>query len=600
LRSIFNPARLCLPLAILLISSTHVSALDCDGGWRLKFTLDAEDASKEVNELLRSVSNLQAKNEQCFRSLTLLDNQIEQDRDLFMRALRSEGYYAALIDETSSPSGSVLAITMRVFAGQPYLFSKPTVNWQDGMDSELAEKTLQRLSKIMKAQTRARSTVVLAAEDFLTSEIAEAGYPFAESGSRQVIVDHALETVAVTYIIDPGPRTRYGDLELEGTEHIQQSVLERLQPFDKGDLVKRSELGIYQKRLQDTALFKTVQVSVEPPSGDVANSKVLIKAEEAPARRFDVGGGFSTGQGLEAEFGWRHRNFLGRGQIASAQLNLGERVQTLEGGWRSPHFKRYDQALLITGKVGHEDFDAYNALLAEGYVGLERPLSKRLKASLGVRGEMTEITLDTGGKDTFLLAGLPFGVVYDSSDSLFDPTKGTRLALRLEPLISVIDGRDKFLINEIKASHYWKFGDERPVVLAVRGRLGSILGQGSERMPASERFYAGGGGSVRGFGYQQLGPLSETGAPIGGKSVVETAVELRARISESISLVGFVDAGTVSRNKIPTLTDYRFGTGVGFRYHTPIAPIRFDVATPLGRREGESPIAIYLGIGQSF
>lgn len=600
LRSIFNPSQLCLLLIIVLSGAVPARSADCDGGWRLNFNLTIDGGSKEITDLLRSVSSLQAKNGNCFRSLSRLDSQIEQDREVFDRALRSEGYYGALIDETSSRTGNALSITMRVFVGQPFLFKEPTVEWRGDIDSQLVDKTLENLTSILAAQANARSTMIVAAEDFLTSEIAQVGYPFADSVSREVIVDHATKQVAVTYVIDPGPLTRYGDLEAEGTDHVQTAFLERLRPYEKGALVKRTDLGTYQKRLQDTGLFRSVQVSLDQTVDEAGVSSVLIKAEEAPARRFDVGAGFSTGQGLETEFGWRHRNFLGRGQTLSAQLNLGEGAQTVQGGWRSPHFKRYDQSLLITGRIGHEDFDAYSALLAEGYVGIERPLTKRLKASLGIRGEMTEITLDTGQEDTFLLAGLPFGLVYDSSDQLFDPTKGGRFALRLEPLVSMIDDRDRFLINEIKVSHYWSFGGERPHVLAVRGRLGSIWGPDRDRLPSSERFYAGGGGSVRGFGYQQLGPLSATGAPIGGRSVVETAVEFRARVSESISLVGFIDGGSVSGNKIPTLNGYRFGAGVGFRYHTAIAPIRFDIATPLGRRDGESSIAIYLGIGQSF
>lgn len=154
-------------------------------------------------------------------------------------------------------------------------------------------------------------------------------------------------------------------------------------------------------------------------------------------------------------------------------------------------------------------------------------------------------------------------------------------------------------------------------MLAGRVRLGTI--QGIERfdLAPSRRFYAGGGGSVRGFGFQELGPKVEIAnpdfdpadpededsptifRPIGGLSMNELAAEVRYRFG-NFGVVGFVDAGQVYEGTTPDFSSLRYGAGIGARYYTNFGPLRFDVAIPLERQPGESNIAVYVSIGQAF
>ncbi|MFM6854056.1 MAG: BamA/TamA family outer membrane protein, partial [Sphingopyxis sp.] len=115
----------------------------------------------------------------------------------------------------------------------------------------------------------------------------------------------------------------------------------------------------------------------------------------------------------------------------------------------------------------------------------------------------------------------------------------------------------------------------------------------------SRRYYAGGGGSVRGFGYQAIGPLDAQGDPTGGKSLLELAAEARIRFG-TFSIVPFVDAGNVSDGSMPGLDDLRVGAGVGVRYHSNFGPIRVDVGTPINRRAGDSLVGVYVSLGQAF
>ena len=149
------------------------------------------------------------------------------------------------------------------------------------------------------------------------------------------------------------------------------------------------------------------------------------------------------------------------------------------------------------------------------------------------------------------------------------------------------------------------------LVIAGRARFGSIAGVDRDDLAPSRRYYGGGGGSVRGYGYQRLGPFEPLNPldedrdeaselrPIGGRSVTEFALEARYRFGD-YGIVPFIDAGNSYESILPRVSDLRFGAGIGGRFYTNFGPLRVDVATPLNPREGDGKIALYISIGQAF
>jgi translocation and assembly module TamA len=187
---------------------------------------------------------------------------------------------------------------------------------------------------------------------------------------------------------------------------------------------------------------------------------------------------------------------------------------------------------------------------------------------------------------------------YDGSDDLLDPNRGFRLSLRFSPELSLHAGAFGYGRAQVDASFYQPVTER--VTLAGRTRLGTILGAGRDFIAPSRRFYAGGGGSVRGYGYQVLGPRDPVfNDPIGGRSLAEFAVEARVRFG-NWGIVPFLDAGNVYASPLPRITDLRLGAGLGVRYHTRFGPIRVDVGTPLTPRKGDSRVAVYVSLGQAF
>ena len=226
-----------------------------------------------------------------------------------------------------------------------------------------------------------------------------------------------------------------------------------------------------------------------------------------------------------------------------------------------------------------------------------------------------DFTLNERVDRTYFIGALTGLAAFDTTDSLLNPTSGFRLSALVQPEGSLQGGFSPYARGVLNGSAYYPVGNS--IVLASRFKFGTIQGVDRDDIAPSRRFYAGGGGSVRGFGYQDLGPKvqevnsnfdpddpDETAdpfvlTPIGGLSVIESAAEIRYRFG-NYGVVGFIDAGQVYESNTPDFSDIRYGVGIGARYYTNFGPLRFDIATPLGRRDGESAFSIYISIGQAF
>ena len=181
---------------------------------------------------------------------------------------------------------------------------------------------------------------------------------------------------------------------------------------------------------------------------------------------------------------------------------------------------------------------------------------------------------------------------------MLNPTRGFRLAGRISPELSLQGRAFGYTRTQLDASAYRSVSDG--VVLAARARLGTILGAPRDQVAPSRRYYAGGGASVRGYGFQSIGPRDPNNDPIGGRSLAEFAVEARIKLFGNIGLVPFLDAGNIYTAALPDFSGLRYGTGLGLRYYSNFGPIRVDVGTPINPQPGDTRIAVYVSLGQAF
>jgi translocation and assembly module TamA len=181
------------------------------------------------------------------------------------------------------------------------------------------------------------------------------------------------------------------------------------------------------------------------------------------------------------------------------------------------------------------------------------------------------------------------------------PTHGYRAELSVTPSHIFSAADLNYVTSLVSASTYWQLGDNGRAVLAGRAQLASLDGASLLALPADQRIYVGGGGTIRPYAYQTAGPLASNNDPIGGKSSLVLNFEARLKVTDTIGIVPFLDAGSYYESSVPQLGQrLLYGVGLGLRYYTAFGPLRLDLATPLYRRGSDSPIQVYISLGEAF
>ncbi len=370
----------------------------------------------------------------------------------------------------------------------------------------------------------------------------------------------------VTLQVNPGPLTRFGPVTFDGLTAVEQDFVAKRLDWQEGELITPARLDAARDSLRETGLFTSVRIALADAPDAQGELPVTIEVVERKHRSIGLGVRYRTDEGPGGDISWEHRNFFGRGEQVSVALDGSFIGTNLTGAFRKPDFGRRNQALLADVRLAYDDTDAFKSKSARGRIGLERDLGQGMKVAAGISFLGQEVDDKSGDEDseTFGLLSLPARFEWDRSDDLLDPTSGGRLRLENEPFVDVIGNGLLFNKSRVDYSHYLEVVETPQIVLAGRTAFGAMFGEPRSNIPANLRFYAGGGGSVRGFGYQLAGKLDDDDKPIGGRSLFELSGEVRVRVTESIGVVAFVDAGTVYSSSVPDFSEtLRVGAGPG-------------------------------------
>lgn len=440
---------------------------------------------------------------------------------------------------------------------------------------------------------------VLAVEEKLHGDIARGKCYFSLAVKNEVTLDRKAHTGSVVFRVDAGAQATFGRLSFHGNKDVQEAYLRKHPEFREGDCFDRQKLADLRLALFESGLFSGVDVKLPDSRPKNGRVPVDIKLTERAPRTISAGLSYYSDEGPGMTLGWKHRNLLGQAESFDAEAKISPILQSLSGTLTKPFFLRKDQQIALNAAIRREDTDGYMTTGIETGATISRKFSKSLSGSTGAKLSLNRIEDEaTKTTDGFLLLSFPQALTYDTRDNALDATKGWLLTGTVEPFFEAVGDDPLFLKTEFAARTYHAIG--KNVVLAARARLGSILGPGTASLPATQRFYAGGGGSVRGFGYQEVGPL-KAGSPEGGRSVIEMSTEARFKFNDTLGAAVFVDAGEVNNGLFPDMADLSVGAGAGLRYYTGFGPLRMDVAVPLNNKEtANSGYQLYLSIGQAF
>jgi len=455
----------------------------------------------------------------------------------------------------------------------------------------------------------AGSDAILKAENEIVARLKEEGRPLARVTSRDVIADHATNTLDVALTVSAGPIAGYGDTLVSGTEQVDRDFTGYMAGLPRGRIYSPRDLEDARERLRGLEVFSSVTVR-EVESLDVNGAiPIAVEVSERKMRYYGVGGTLSNTEGLGLEGYWGHRNLFGRaeklrvegsvGRIGEASglgdLNYSSAVMFEKPGVIGP-----DGRFFANLRAVAEHPDAYDRFSIRGGVGLAYEFTRSQSASVELAVDYSDIE-DVFNPDgaRHLLVSVPLNYVFDNRDDVLNPSSGFRAAAFVEPTYDTIGGAT-FVKLRGDVSAYRAVDEAARFVIAARAAAGSIIGAGLSEIPADRRFYVGGGGSVRGYAYQGIGPRDLDGRPTGGRSFAETSLELRIAINDRLGIVPFVDGGSVSESEFPDFSGFKTGAGIGIRYLTPFGPLRLDAAVPLNKGPDDPDFGIYAGVGQAF
>ena len=257
------------------------------------------------------------------------------------------------------------------------------------------------------------------------------------------------------------------------------------------------------------------------------------------------------------------RNVTRRGDLLIADARAAQRELGLNLTWRRPNALGYGKGLVLTAAALDENTDAFDQQLLKLGAGYEVVKSQKLNYNFGVRGQYIREKDSATTQDYQTLAAYA-GVNIDHSDSVLDPRKGWKAEARVVPTYAFGGTSNKaYLRGVTQGRAYLPVDTKARLVIAGRVRVGFLFGTDAADVPGDDRFYAGGGGSVRGYGYQAIGPFDVDDNPVGGRSLLDASVEARWRYNDKIGIVGFIDAGNTSDELYPNFSDIKIGAGIG-------------------------------------
>jgi translocation and assembly module TamA len=580
----------------------------------VSYTLDL-DTGKSDDDLKESLENasrlFQQKDAPVSGNLGLVIR-ARDDRERLLAALYENARYGGVITITVNgqdidslppdpvfPAGAPVPVSVTVTPGPVFTIGKVT------LDGDALGKNPDDYDLVPGAQ--ANSTLIIKAGEQVVEDLKTEGRPLAKLTNRAAVADHTTNTVDVTIAAEGGPVAPFGAVTVTGTETVDPQFVADYSRLNTGGRYSPAEIRKANERLRALGVFASITIKEPTALAADGSLPLTIEVSEGKHRYFGGGAQYSTTDGFGLQGYWGHRNLFGQAEslrVEGSVNRLGENdISSLDYNagvlFSKPGAFGPASTFNASLKASLLDPDAYNATVFTGAAGATFELSDVDTFSAGAELSWADIE-DPFGKNEYLTAALPFEYVRDTRDNKLNATEGYRASINAKPSYE-INGQTFFSSFEGSISGYYGLGEEDRTVLAARLAAGTIVGgDGLSDIPATRRFYLGGGGTVRGYSYQEISPRNGDDELLGGRSYVNATVEARIGITDTIGLVPFVDVGTVSAKTAPDFSDIKAGAGLGLRYLTPFGPIRLDVAVPLNPYPGGTSYGIYAGIGQSF
>ena len=504
------------------------------------------------------------------------------------RALAALGYYAADVDVERREEGEDTVVVVTVEPNDPVEVETIELRIEgpardDGDYMPVVGQIPLRQGDVFVSSRYEASKGVLLSR---AQDLGYFDFAFSESGVR---VSRRQLTADVTLVAESGPRYTFGPIVFD-SDFLDADFLDRWVPFDEGDPYVSSKIGELTRNLQNSGYFQSVRVVPERDRRYGRTVPVRVALERKDDNEVGLGIGYATDVGVRGKISWTKPLINRRGHSASAELGLSRVRQSVSFAYRIPRGSRplYNYYAFEYGLQNDDDIDSFLSTLNVQRVSRRR---HDWTESVFVRWERETSTINDMELTTDLV--LP-GVSYTRSRSKGRPflTWGQSESFQFlygnRELLSTID----FYKTTVAFKYLRAISPRNTLIGSVQ--YGAISTNDFTRVPASQRFFAGGDRSIRGYKFRDVSPRNPQGDAVGGRYLEVVSAEYNYRFLDRWSAAAFVDAGRAFNNFD---TPYAAGAGIGIRWQSPVGPFRLDLAHPIGDNDLDRGLRVHLSLG---
>lgn len=503
-------------------------------------------------------------------------------------SIKALGYYSPTIEVEFNKDDSELVVKIERGPATRIDAINITLNGEGKSDTQL--QTIIKNTNLKQGDVLNHGNYESAYKK-IESMLLERGYFDAKWPARKLEVSIKKNSAVVTFVINTGVRYQYGSIEIT-SDTPAEKYIRSLAPFTQGQPYKSTYIADYNLKLSSTPYFASVRVYADITARKNAQVPIKVEVTPKPANSFEIGGGFSTDLGPRVRFKWSKPWITEDGHYLDTNMNIAEKQQDLSMAYTVPVDDPNDDLWRFSVGYKLEDEladDTYSEILTAQLQRQWLTEDKWVRTAFLRRDQETFRLGDDPKESTEML--MP-GISYARKNL----KGGTTPYWGEQWLISAEFGLDDVLSStnllRVQLQHAWLRTYLNKHLVFLKANVGAMLVDDINNVPYSLRFYAGGDQSVRGFAYQSISPENEDGELIGGKYLLSGTMEYNYQFAQNWRAALFVDGGTATND---FSDEFEVGAGFGFRYLTPVGPIRIDHAWGLTKESKSTRLSITIG-----
>ena len=506
-------------------------------------------------------------------------------------ALQPFGYYTPAVEASLERDGEDWIARYVVDPGPPTTITEIDIRIVGDGAEEPAVRAARQAITLARGQVL-RHARYEAAKQALFDAAYNAGYIDVAFRRSELRVHRERREASIHLELDTGPRYYFGDIVIE-QDILDERFVERFVSIRPGEPFDTDRLLALQIALTDSGYFSDVVIDVERERAENRHIPVVVRTSPRRTQEYTVGFGYGTDTGPRVSLGVELRRINPWGHRFTSDLRLSSIEQAIAAEYRIPRGRDpVTDFLALRGSLGNQeigDWDTRQQSLGASWHDAWRGFQRRLYVSIQREEFWTSLT--PSATEAILFGGAQ--LTRKVADDPLVPRRGYSWSADLRGGSDALGSGTSFGRLHLSGNVVRSLGERVRVLL--RGEYGAITASKFRQLPPSQRFYAGGDGSVRGYAYQSLGPQDENGARVGGRYLLVASAELEVRIVGAYGAALFFDAGNAGDSPRPELSR---GVGIGARWRSPVGVVGIDIAHPLD--DPDTDFRLHLSVGSDL